>query len=230
MRLATPNQKRDLELLERIRNGQDEAAKEELVDKYLPMVKHIVQKKYDQRGEFDDLVQEGSISLLKAIDNYNGEQYAIKFSTFAYLCILRRIINIQKYFSTIKHYHTGNPLSLYRSSEDEDSRSLLDLVGDQSADPLEAVLEKLSVKHLKRVLEAYLSPVEYRVFLMYLQGLNCREISESLQLEKKVVDNARTRARYKLQKLVEEYGSLFNRCLPLQARKRMDLAIKVNVG
>ncbi len=228
--MTTPNQKKDLELLERIRKGRDAAAKEELVGKYLPMVRYIVQKKYNQRGEFDDLVQEGSISLLKAIDNYNGEQYTIKFSTFAYLCILRKIINIQKYFSTVKQQLNNNALSLNRPAEDDEARSLLELIGDQTADPLEEVLEKLSRKHLLRVLEAYLSPVEYRVFLLYLQGMNCREISERLHLGKKVVDNARTRARYKLRKLVEEYGSLSSRYLPLQSRKRADLTTKVNVG
>lgn len=228
--MTTPNQKRDLELLDRIRNGRDEAAREELVYKYLPMVKHIVQKKYSHRCEFDDLVQEGSISLLKAINDYNGEQYTIKFSTFAYICILRKIINIQKYFTTAKHYLVTNTISLYRSPGGEDSRYLLERIDDHSSDPLETVMEKLSTKHLNKVLKAYLSKVEYTVFFMYLHGLNCGEISEILQLEKKVVDNARTRARHKLQGLVEEYGSLSSQRVPLQVRKRADLAMKIKVG
>lgn len=226
--MLTPNQRLDLELLAKIKSGQDRRAKEELVIKYLPMVKYIVKRKCNSGSEFEDLIQEGLIGLLKAIENYDGQQYAVKFSTFAYICILRKMLNIQKYYSSLKYQMTSQAIPLSGSSGGNESRNLLELVTNQMAqDPLELVLQKFSRYRLGQVLKAYLSTVEYTVFFLYLQGLTCSEIGEILELDSKVVDNAKTRARLKLQKIVEQYGSLLNPQIPLETRKRMDLAMKV---
>lgn len=227
--MTTPNQKRDLELLSKIRNGQDGEAKEELIHKYIPMVKHIVKKKFNKMYEFEDLIQEGLISLLKAIEDYDGEQYAIKFSTFAYICILRKILNIQKYFTTAKYQFTVNTISLCRYLDADESKKLLDIIDFCSLDPQELVIEKLTTRRLIEVLKANLTKIEYTVLSMYLQGLNCGEIGKMLALESKVIDNAKTRARHKLQRIVEKYGSLSNPLVPLQTRRRADLAMKVKV-
>ena len=95
--MSPDNQERDLEFITRIKRSEDPAAKEDLVRKYLPMVKHIVRKNIiSTPGEYEDLLQEGVIGLLKAINKYNHELYSIKFSTFAYICILRKIYNARR--------------------------------------------------------------------------------------------------------------------------------------
>ncbi|HHW11677.1 MAG TPA: sigma-70 family RNA polymerase sigma factor [Firmicutes bacterium] len=228
--MTTPNQRQDLELLKRIKVGQDRSAKEELVTKYLPMVKHIVKRKYRPGYEFEDLIQEGLISLLKAIDNYNGHQYQVKFSTFAYICVLRKMLNVQKHYASVKHQFNTNTLSLCGQGAGEESRSLMDVIDDQAAmDPQELVIQKANLRRLNEVLRVYLTKIEYVVFWLYLQGMNCGEIGEQLGLDSKVVDNAKTRARRKLQKIIHQYGSLSNPQIPLRARKRADLAMEVNV-
>ena len=226
--MITPNQRRDLELLSRIKDGQDRAAKEELVAKYLPMVKHIVKRKCNNGSDFEDLLQEGLISLLKAIENYDGTQYSVKFSTFAYICILRKMLNMQKHFPSTKFQLTANALSLCGYQDGVESRSLIDVINNyQALDPQEVVIQKFNICRLKEVLKAYLTKVEYTVIFLYLQGMNCGEIGELLALESKVVDNAKTRARLKLQKIVHQYGSLLNPSIPLRTRKRTDLAMEV---
>ncbi|HEY8391851.1 MAG TPA: sigma-70 family RNA polymerase sigma factor [Capillibacterium sp.] len=226
--MITPNQQQDLELLSRIKDGQDRAAKEELVAKYLPMVKHIVRRKCNNGCDFEDLLQEGLISLLKAIENYDGHQYPVKFSTFAYICILRKMLNLQKYFASTKFQLTANALSLCGTQDGEEARSLIEVLDDnQALDPQELVIQKFTSHRLKEVLKAYLTKVEYTVFFLYLQGLNCGEIGQLLALESKVVDNAKTRARLKLQKIIRRYGSLSNPSIPLCPRRRADLAMEV---
>ena len=42
--MSPDNQERDPEFITRIKRSEDPAAKEDLVRKYLPMVKHIVRK------------------------------------------------------------------------------------------------------------------------------------------------------------------------------------------
>ena len=49
---------------------------------------------------------------------------------------------------------------------------------------------------------------------MLLSGYSCGEIEAVVGVGAKVVDNARTRVKTKLRKLIEEYGSLLNPQLP----------------
>lgn len=221
------NQEYDLGLLHRIRANFDCAAKEELVIKYLPMVKHIVRNQLTACLEFDDLAQEGLIGLLRAIEEYDAEKYDIKFSTFAYICILRKVFNaIKQYYST-KNKILNNAMSLYAHMNPDENRTLIDLLGTETSDPHEIIEDQWVCERLDRVLQGHLSRIEYSVMSMLLTGMSAGEIQGELGLEAKVIDNARTRARLKLRRLVERYGSLLDPHLPLKARKRMDLAMSL---
>ncbi|MGE5598311.1 MAG: sigma-70 family RNA polymerase sigma factor [Bacteroidota bacterium] len=230
--LPTENQHVDQALLERIWRGE-ERAKEDLVRKYLPMVHRIVRDRAARWSDhYDDLCQEGSIGLLKAIFEYDPEHYAVKFSTFAYICILRRVSNVLKQAQSRKNRLFAQALSLNAGAAIEDGRPNLQdlLLADAADDPLEMLLDRLTEERLRLVLLNHLSQVEYAVIDRLLQGLSTEEIQAELSLGGKVIDNARTRARVKLRRLVGRYGSLLNPELPLRARKRLDLAIKVCVG
>src|SRR5690625_3879933 len=96
------NQALDLALAPRVRGG-DAAAREELVKKYIPMVKHIVRNHYASFLDFDDLTQEGLIGLLGAIDEYRPDKFDVKFSSFAYICIIRKVYNAIKQTNGNKH-------------------------------------------------------------------------------------------------------------------------------
>lgn len=68
-------------LLRLIQNG-DDAALESLVTENMPLVKSLV-KRYINRGyEYEDLMQLGTIGLIKAAKNYNFN-FDVRFSTYA---------------------------------------------------------------------------------------------------------------------------------------------------
>lgn len=68
-------------LIERLQAG-DKTAREVLVEKNLGLVYHIA-KRFNGRGyEAEDLIQIGSIGLMKAIDKFDLS-YAVRFSTYA---------------------------------------------------------------------------------------------------------------------------------------------------
>lgn len=68
-------------LLRLIQNG-DDAALESIVTENMPLVKSLV-KRYINRGyEYEDLMQLGTIGLIKAAKNYNFN-FDVRFSTYA---------------------------------------------------------------------------------------------------------------------------------------------------
>jgi RNA polymerase sigma-B factor len=77
----------DRRLLERYRRDGDPAAREALVDRFLPLARQLA-RRYQRGGEpLDDLVQVASLGLLKAIDRFEPDR-STAFSSFAVPTIL----------------------------------------------------------------------------------------------------------------------------------------------
>ncbi|MCD8147242.1 MAG: RNA polymerase sporulation sigma factor SigG [Clostridiales bacterium] len=69
------------ELLKRVKQG-DKEARQQMIEGNLRLVLSVIQR-FAGRGEsMDDLFQIGCIGLMKAIDNFDCEQYQVKFSTY----------------------------------------------------------------------------------------------------------------------------------------------------
>ena len=225
------NQLRDLSLIRRIRNGEPRA-KDELVSKYLPMVKHIVKRHYASFLEFDDLMQEGFIGLLAAIDEYRPDAFNVKFSSFAYMCIIRKVYNAIKQSNGNKHKALNQAVSLHTYVNADETRTMMDLVPleDSASDPVELFETKHSNHRIDLILKNHLSLLEYTVIALMLQGYTCAEIERVIGVKAKVIDNARTRVKAKLKRIVDTYGSLMSPHVPMTVRRRRDLCMKLRVG
>ena len=68
-------------LIEQAHKG-DKTAREQLVEENLGLVYAVVKRFLGRGCEMEDLVQIGSIGLLKAIDKFD-QSYDVKFSTYA---------------------------------------------------------------------------------------------------------------------------------------------------
>ena len=72
----------DRDLLRRYHEGGDLEARQELIERYLPLVRSLA-RRYANRGEqLDDLVQVGSIGLIKAIDRFDVDR-GVELTTYA---------------------------------------------------------------------------------------------------------------------------------------------------
>ncbi|MGI6193623.1 MAG: RNA polymerase sporulation sigma factor SigG [Christensenellales bacterium] len=77
-------------LMKRVKAG-DKAAREEFVFGNLRLVLSVIQR-FQNRGEqLDDIFQVGCIGLLKAVDNFDPENYNVRFSTYAVPMIMGEI-------------------------------------------------------------------------------------------------------------------------------------------
>ena len=226
--MESKNQAIDLELIQRVRAGE-EGARDALVRKYIPMVKYIIRNYYASFLDFEDLVQEGLIGLLSAIDEYKPDEYDVKFSSFAYLCIIRRVYNVIKQSTGNKHRLLNEAASLQTPVGCDDNRIIMDFVAAQinQFDPEKVLEDKYITEVIRKVLRNHLSLLEYAVIIRLLRGYSAREIEEEIGVGLKVIDNARTRVRAKLKKLLDEHGSLLSPEVPTNVRRREDLYLNL---
>lgn len=222
------NQTIDLELIYSIRAG-DGKARDDLVQKYIPMVKYIIRNYYSSFLDFEDLLQEGLIGLLGAMEEYKPEQYDVKFSSFAYLCILRRVYNVIKQTTGNKHRLLNEATSLQAPLGAEENRAVMDLLTEKipQFDPEWVLEDKYVNEVLGQVLQNHLSLLEYAVIDRLLKGYSASEIEQEMGVGLKVIDNARTRVKAKLRRLLDEHGSLLNPEVPTNVRKRKDLYLHI---
>ena len=225
------NQGLDLELIQRLRNG-DEQARDRLVVKYVPMVKYIIRNYYSAFLDFEDLLQEGLIGLLSAMEEYRPDRYEVKFSSFAYICIIRRIYNVIKQTTGNKHRLLNEATSLQTPIGSDETRSIMDLVAAEvpQFDPETAIEDKYVAEVIGEVLRNHLSVLEYAVIIRLLKGYSAKEIEEEMNVGLKVIDNARTRVKSKLRRLLDEHGSLLSPKVPTNVRKREDLYIDLHAN
>ncbi|HEY0774554.1 MAG TPA: sigma-70 family RNA polymerase sigma factor, partial [Nocardioidaceae bacterium] len=57
-------------------------AREDLVRLHLPLVEHLTRRFLNRGEHYDDLLQVGTIGLIKAIDRFDSER-GVEFSTYA---------------------------------------------------------------------------------------------------------------------------------------------------
>ena len=170
-RLADLSEK---ELLARVRDYRDQASREELVTRYLPLVKSLA-RRFASRGQaVEDLVQVGSIGLIKAIDRFDLER-GVELSTYATPTILGEI---KRYFRD-----KGWAVKVPRALQDLNVR--LNRVTEQltvqlNRSPTIAELAAATSANEEEVVEALESGRAYSSVSIYSGGTNDED--ESLEL------------------------------------------------
>ncbi len=180
----------DEELAALCRAG-DKQAWEELYKRYKPRVLSIARRFFLSGGETEDLVQEGMCGLYSAVSGYT--QGGTPFSAYAYSCIRNRILDAVKKNSGAKHSALNNFLPIVEVGEQ------LFLSPDTPEDEL---IKREDRKELLHKMSKILSSLEFKTVVMYTDGMTMSEISSALDKSVKSIDNALTRAKHKLLKLI----------------------------
>src|SRR3954468_19108938 len=81
----------EIELAKRIERG-DLAAKQEMIERNLRLVHSLAQRYRGRGAPYDDLVQEGTIGLVRAVEKFDHRR-GLKFSTYAVWWIRRSLAN-----------------------------------------------------------------------------------------------------------------------------------------
>ena len=176
------------DVLAEISKDGDDNAFNELVIRYLGIIRFIARKYSAQGYEQNDFVQEGLLALLYACNTYD-RQGGSSFGSYVSLLVERRFITIIRSSQSKKAVPGSALIALDGLSEE-----LTDVVRT----PEEQLMDKEQLRQVLKRLRALLSAREYEVLMLFASGLSYSNISKKLNISEKSVDNALQRARRKV--------------------------------
>jgi RNA polymerase sporulation-specific sigma factor len=187
---------------------EDELAQEYLINKYRNFVRAKARSYFLIGADREDIIQEGMIGLYKAIRDFRADKLA-SFRAFAELCITRQIITAIKTATRQKHIPLNSYVSLNKPIYDEESdRTLMDIIsGNKVTDPEELVISREEFIDIENRMSEFLSELEWKVLMYYLEGKSYQEIAEELSRHVKSIDNALQRVKRKLERYLEKRES-----------------------
>ncbi|MGC8819508.1 MAG: sigma-70 family RNA polymerase sigma factor [Fervidobacterium sp.] len=171
-------------LVELAQSGLNEAV-DLLIEKYYPMVVRIASQFYAPWAEFDDIVQNGLIGLIKAI--YYFEEGKSSFSTFAWRSIESEIKSFITYQNRKKNKMLSDSTSMDSVYDDVDDEQIDYFISDDSTSTNVVRKTILSMIH-EEILER-LNEEETQIFELWLDGYSYKEIEEKVGVNFKKVDN-----------------------------------------
>lgn len=168
----------------------DRSAEEALVLRYGRLVRMCARPFFLAGGDSEDLIQEGMLGLLAAIREFRPDRGA-RFSTYAQLCVRRRIISAVRDAAGGKHAPLNDYVSL------EPSLLLADLEASPG-NPESVVIHQEALRALEAAIASQLTQLEAQVLAHFLEGASYGEIAEAVGRSPKSVDNAVQRIRRKV--------------------------------
>ena len=182
----------------------DEQARQTLIEHNLRLVTHIAKTYYHPKVELMDLIQEGNLGLIEAVDRFNPEM-GLRFSTFAVWWIRKRILRYLGRSEDLVRLDTpikgeeGEALCLGDTIMDEET-----ILGGPACEGQDTQLEQEESRQqmLKRI--ERLSKREKEVLMMLYgvteeRALTPQEVAERLGVSPRRIRQIRNKALRRLQ-------------------------------
>lgn len=187
------------ECLKKMKNG-DLEARNELIERNMRLVAHVVKKYQSQEDEMEDLISIGTIGLIKAVETYK-EDYGSRLATYAARCIDNELL---MHFRAKKK--TSKEVSLYEpigTDKEGNQIQLLDVVVSEDEDVVELLEQDRKVRRLNEIIPQTLSGRELfiiinRYGLYGKKTMTQREIARKLGISRSYVSRIEKRAIEKL--------------------------------
>jgi RNA polymerase sporulation-specific sigma factor len=187
----------DNELLELINKEKNNDAMETLIKRFGPLVTRQSRSLYIIGADEEDLIQEGMIGLVKAVNDYKADKGA-SFKTFAFMCVRRQMLTAINNSNNRKNIPLNHYISIYGDGNGDYVSPLDEMDSGVITNPEDIMLARLQESDLIKVIESKLSKFEHQVLDEYLTGASYEEIGERLGKTAKSIDNAVQRIRAKL--------------------------------
>ena len=196
----------DEELIIALRDGDGKII-DYIIEKYKELVRKKAGSMFILGADKEDLIQEGMIGLYKAVRDYDAGRDA-SFYTFADLCVSRQMYKAVEAQNRKKHAPLNSYVSIY---EDETGKgdpgegaNIPELLAQAGMSPEDMVIDKEQTERLEQKIYDSLSDFERRVFNLRLTGLEYTDIARILGRDEKSTDNALSRIKVKVRKILEK--------------------------
>lgn len=177
----------------------DGNALETLITRYKKAVFSTARQYFLAGGEEDDLIQEGTVGLFKAITTFDGVSV---FKNYAFTCIRRGIISTVRKSTSDKSKALNYYIPIYTGEDDDKTL----LIKGEVVDPEEEYINSEAAREFMERVKAALSDYEYEILTLYLEGYSYSEIADKYKKNAKSVDNAVQRIRKKIAKVKTDGG------------------------
>lgn len=183
----------------------DLQARNLLVERNLRLVAHIVKKYRNSSHEHEDLIQAGTIGLIKAINTFNASK-GNKLGTYASRCIENELLMLFR-----QEKKTGKDVSLYEpigSDKEGNEIHLMDIMDTDSEDIVNRLILESNIDSIYTAINSLLTPREKQIIkqrygLYGLTPMTQREIASTMNISRSYVSRIEKRALQKLFLFIE---------------------------
>ena len=190
------------EVIKLAQNGDQEAL-DLILKEYKKLIYLNIRNYFLVGADQDDLLQEGTIGLLKAIKNYSEGKAS--FKTFATLCIRRQILTAVRSSTAQKNSALNEASGNNLETEDGHEDYPKELYSNVRYNPEAIFLSKEKIMQFQDFVEHNFSPFERQVFNYMIKGFSYKEIAEELEKTPKVIDNSFQRIKRKSELWLSTY-------------------------
>lgn len=197
----------EADCLRRLAEG-DESAKDELIERNMRLVAHIVKKFHPKHELLDDYISIGTIGLMKAVNSFTPDRKT-KLATYAARCIENEILMYLRTQKKVqKDVSLFDPIGM---DKDGQSLQIADLLQTDDETPIDAVEQKERrerlYRHLGKLDGRELEIIQRRYGLLDDQPMTQKEIASQLNISRSYVSRIEKRAIVKLYQLFKhEYN------------------------
>ena len=155
------------DLLEKAKSG-DTSCAEEILSRVQGLIFNSIQRYYNNRNEYEDLIQEGNLVVLQAIKEFD-ESRGVHF--LGYVKTMLKYTYLNKH--NIKHH-----LSLNVAVGDNAETELMDMLESDEISTLDNLLMMEEVSELKYALEKLTDRQREVIIAFYIERLSINDISK----------------------------------------------------
>lgn len=187
----------DEELIYSYKNHNNESFLDELILRYDNLVLYCATSLFLIGAEKEDLVQEGKVGLLNAINSFDPDKNE-KFFPFAKICIKRAQYKAIEAATRKKHSPLNESYSLDAGLEEVNGYYMETKVSS----PEDIIFEQYEIKEITDKIKKKLSENETQVLHLLLKGSDYKSIASDLNKSPKSIDNTIQRIRKKVSEII----------------------------
>lgn len=176
------------QLIAEYRNG-NKAALEQLIKQNQGLICRIASRyiRCYKGGDYDDLMQEGAIGLLQAVEKYDQDKG--KFAAYAAYWIKNAMLKTMR--------RQVDTISLDEEIDDTEGLTLGDTISDGS-NISEQVIDKLTADNLWFTIQKELNDMQFKIFVLTVYGYPVVQIAAKLGISSDKAKDEKKRTLYKL--------------------------------